>query len=43
MIGVKKQCVGRRGEKMSFSGGGGINIVLGPKYRTLAQGVHHYT
>jgi hypothetical protein len=34
-MGVKKD-VSREGEKISFSeGGGGINIVFGPKYRPL--------
>ncbi len=35
MVGVKKRRVAREG-KISFSeGGGGINIVFGPKYRPL--------
>jgi hypothetical protein len=33
-MGVEKGCVARGG-KISFSEGGGINIIFGPKYRPL--------
>jgi hypothetical protein len=36
-MGVEKR-LSQEGEKISFSeGGGGINIVLGPKYRPLIR------
>jgi hypothetical protein len=34
-MGVKKQHVARVGKNIIFRGGGGINIVFGPKYRPL--------
>jgi hypothetical protein len=36
---VEKRAVAREG-KISFSEGGGINIVFGPKYRPLTICVH---
>ncbi len=36
-MGVEKRCVARGGNNIIFRrGGGGINIVFGPKYRPLA-------
>jgi hypothetical protein len=33
---VEKRCVGRGGKNIIFRrGGGGVNIVFGPKYRPL--------
>jgi hypothetical protein len=32
---IKKQCIRRGGEMLFSEGGGVINIIFGPKYRTL--------
>jgi hypothetical protein len=34
-MGVEKRYVRERGKNIIFRRGGGINIVLGPKYRSL--------
>jgi hypothetical protein len=36
-MGVKKRCVATGGKNHFQKGGGGINIVFGPKYRPLEK------